>query len=496
MVYVEKILKIYSIAPNVDENGFWEGIGKSFKNLSQALWEIIDNAISNLLSNPKSFRQIIITFKKTSNGYLIRIEDSGTGILDLEKAFSVGNRGNQTTTLNEHGYGMKNFFAFCDPTNSSWAVYTRSTTDTPGTYRKVSAPYSTQEMTVKVISEKETYWPGLFKGTGTIIEVEISNDLFLTLRERGGSTALATKCFEYLCEDIGFVYSTLIDQYNIAIRVDADEIPEGTCQIKSLRPEGEMYNSFKDLKRDFGGGQVSVDISWRDIKDQAGINRYYRRSARCSGAEIRLNGRVISYNLLDEIWPRDNHPSTNGFLLQVNINSNNKHALPSTDRTKTALLESDPKTQALYNWIRQECPKPPKAKPSELKELQMFNRLAETIERIHKITRPNAHSETNYNVYRCYNSAVKADMRFYDGEAVIYYEGKKGEADLLAFYQLLMYWDGAVADNDPPTKAILVGERFSQGVSEVMDFYNSRYDSMGRPYMFEMKTWEEAGLEG
>ncbi|MCV5598374.1 ATP-binding protein, partial [Escherichia coli] len=79
---VEKILKIYSIAPNVDENGFWEGIGKSFKNLSQALWEIIDNAISNLLSNPKSFRQIIITFKKTSNGYLIRIEDSGTGILD------------------------------------------------------------------------------------------------------------------------------------------------------------------------------------------------------------------------------------------------------------------------------------------------------------------------------------------------------------------------------------------------------------------------------
>lgn len=483
------------IKPTVDEKGFWQGIGKSFKNLSQALWEVVDNAISNLLSNPKSIRNIIIVFSKTSNGYRIRIEDSGTGILNLEKAFSVGNRENQTTTLNEHGYGLKNFLAYCDTTNSKWNIYTRNDKDTPGTYRKVAAPYTTLAMEVEIIEENNVPWPGILNGTGTIIEVEIPKSLFYTLRDRGGANALDAKCFEYLCEDLSFVYSSLIDQHNIAIRVDADELPGGTCQIKALRPEGDLYESFEDLKCDFGGGQVSVNISWRDIKDQPNVKRYYRRSGRCSGAEIRLNGRVISYNLLDEIWPRDSHPSTNGFLLQVNIISDNKDALPSTDRTKTSLFESDSKTQKLYDWILKQCPKPPQAKPSELTELLMFERLAKKIEKIYKLTRPNARAETGYKVYRCYNSAIKADMRFYDGDKVIYYEGKKVAVDLLAFYQLLMYWDGAVADNDPPDKAILVGEEFSQGVEEVAAFYNTRLDARGKPYTFELQTWEEAGLE-
>ncbi|KWU61137.1 ATP-binding protein [Priestia megaterium] len=485
----------YTIVPSIDEKGFWEGIGKSFKNLSQAIWEPVDNSISNLLSNPKSVRNIIIAFERTLKGYLIRIEDCGTGISELAQAFSVGNRNNQTTTLNEHGYGMKNFLAFCDSTNSAWAIYTRTETDRPGTYRKVSAPYSTIGIKVEVIDEKIQPWPGSLKGTGTIVEVEVSQTLFFTLRDRGGGTALDAKCFEYLCEDLGFVYSTLIDEHNIAIRVDADAIPDGTRQIKALRPVGEFYKELENLDWTFEGRKVRVDISWMDVKDQPGVNRYYRRSARCSGAEIRLNGRVIAYNLLDEIWPRDNHPSTNGFLLQANIISSDRDVLPSTDRTKTALLESDPKTQSLYDWIRKQCPKLPKAKPSELRELDMFNRLSKKIEKFYKLTRPNAYAETNYNVYRCYNSNIKADMRFYDGEAVVYYEGKKGEADLLAFYQLLMYWDGAVADNDPPTKGILVGDGFSPGVKDIIAYYNSRLDARGHPYFFKAQTWNEAGLE-
>ena len=112
--------------PNANE--IWEGIGGHFDSLGQIINEFLDNAVSNFIGNSTSTRSILIYLKELSqNGSVeVKIEDSGTGIKNLDAAFTLGSRSAGETPLNEHGFGLKHALASANPENNSWKIYTRT----------------------------------------------------------------------------------------------------------------------------------------------------------------------------------------------------------------------------------------------------------------------------------------------------------------------------------------------------------------------------------
>ena len=100
-----------------------------------------------------------------------------------------------------------------------------------------------------------------------------------------------------------------------------------------------------------------------------------------------------------------------------------------------------------------------------------------------------------HKVFTTIGSPVAADLYVYDGADVVIYEAKKDTADVQNVYQLLMYWDGAVADGLKPTEGILIASSFSPGVTTILKLINSMKDQDGNPYNFSTKTWQDEGIK-
>jgi len=63
----------------------WEGIARHFDSITQVLCEFIDNSVSNFEGNNVTAKTIHLHFEQQKNGDItIQIEDTGTGIEDLE----------------------------------------------------------------------------------------------------------------------------------------------------------------------------------------------------------------------------------------------------------------------------------------------------------------------------------------------------------------------------------------------------------------------------
>lgn len=75
--------------PHADE--LWAGIGGHFDSLGQIINEFIDNSISNFVGHYTMTQNIIISLTEMSdNGDVtITVEDSGTGIMKLDEAFTL-----------------------------------------------------------------------------------------------------------------------------------------------------------------------------------------------------------------------------------------------------------------------------------------------------------------------------------------------------------------------------------------------------------------------
>ena len=148
----------------------WQGIGGHFDSLGQIVNEFLDNSISNFAAHTSATRNILVRLQeKTPGGDVhISIEDTGTGIRDLDAAFTLGNQSAGETPLNEHGFGLKHALASANPENNAWSICTRTKEDIDNNrFKKISAPYD-------IIDFEGLYcdavdWPGHYNGTGTIV---------------------------------------------------------------------------------------------------------------------------------------------------------------------------------------------------------------------------------------------------------------------------------------------------------------------------------------
>ena len=79
-------------------------------------------------------------------------------------------------------------------------------------------------------------------------------------------------------------------------------------------------------------------------------------------------------------------------------------------------------------------------------------------------------------------------------DRVTIYEAKAGKTKALDLYQLRMYVDGCALDNKPVDEAGLIAKRHSAEVKELRDILNTLTAPDGRPYNFQLATWDEESI--
>ncbi len=482
-----------------DSNELWKGIGGYFDSLGEILCEFIDNSISNFNANNPYVRTIIVKFKEMGGKYHVTVEDSGTGIKDLNAAFTLGSHAGAETLLNEHGFGFKHALATANPENDSWSIMTRTEElADSNSYMKIMAPYSLGALKAEKV---QGTWPGELRGiTGTMIEFDCTREMFMTIR-RGisGNFTRSDSVIEILKEDLGFIYSGILKESGAHIVLVVEDI-EGKQilreNVEQVMPSWEGYYDPKPGQEevDLGAGKVSVEYVFGKIGDSENNRKYYKKNMASSGVEIRINGRLLQYRIIKQIWGRENHPTFNQFLAVINLKSNDASRLPKTKTSKNGLREGDERLEKLFSWIKEKCPNIPKntqPMPEDLDERELFTQLKEA-KKIHMQGNPTV--ETEVYAYDSIEEKVRIDLYISTGEELIIYEGKKDKTTVKDLYQLLMYWDGCVYDGKKPTKAILIAAEHTQSVKDVLRVINQMTDSNNSNYKFELKTWKDEGI--
>jgi hypothetical protein len=361
----------YLINNQIDTKELWKGIGGHFDSLNQIIHEIIDNSISNFKSNPQlSFHTILISIKKIdAKNVEIFIEDTGTGIKNINNAFTLGNKDSQESPLNEHGFGLKHALATANPNNDNWKVFTRTQELKDNNLVSViSSPFEINDYYGKHEEFNFENYPSklLNYSTGTIVRFITSFEMYKSLGRNGikDSKGIAL----YLKEDLGFIYSGIINSNIAEIQIVVDDEPK--MIVNSVEPWW-IENSYSREKVDLGllagddeTGEIILSSTIGTIKDRITIEEnekavFYKTNMKNSGVEIRINGRMIKNNLLNEIWnDKYQHNRFNNFLVQINLESNKSSFLPSTRSSKNGFKQGDIKLLGLYNWIRTHCPLP------------------------------------------------------------------------------------------------------------------------------------------
>lgn len=488
--------------PNANE--LWKGIGGYFDTLGEILCEFIDNSISNFRGNPSIVNNsILIKFKEIGEKIHITVADSGTGIKDLNAAFTLGSHAGAETLLNEHGFGFKHALASANPDNNEWLIKTCTVDDSSkGQYKEVKAPYILTGFSAEIV--QGAFDSGL-GNTGTIIEFTCSRDMFMTIR-RGlsGNFQKMSSVLDILKEDLGFTYSGILSDAGLRIILAIEDNTGNQTYnhvVGQVTPSWEGFYKPKQGSEiyDLGNGSVKIEYVFGKIGIHPDTKKYYKKNMASSGVEIRINGRILAYNQIKSIWGKEPHPSFNQFLAVINLVSDDADRLPKTKTSKNGLREGDSHLNKLFDWIQTRCPIIPKNAeplPEDLDEKELFQKLCEQ-KSIHLsalgIGTPTVMTELY--AYNNLQEKIRIDLYVGVGASITLYEGKKDKTTIKDLYQLMMYWDGCVYDGKKPTKGILISAEHPDSVKDIISVLNSMYDANGDNYCFELKTWKEEGID-
>lgn len=494
--------KFKKINNEIDIADMWEGLGGDFENIQQIICEFLDNSISNLTgknSNELENHNINIIFKVVDdNNIIVKIEDTGTGIIDLDNALKIGNKTVQESPLNEHGFGLKHALAAADKTNSSWKIFTRTKDDKDQKkYELIQAPYKTENWYANIINDVEDEWPGSYNTTGTIIQFIINKVLLSTLTNKIPGANINTsyeRMIDYLIEDLAFVYSKVLENSTIkmSVKLYKDNKETKNVTITPLQPNWISSTLKKGEEMcDLGNGIVKIEYEFGSI--DAGDNiRYYKKNMSSSGVEIRINGRSLAYNLFTDIWHKEKHNCYNHFIGRINVISNDRNKLPETKTAKNAFKTSDNKYEELLRWIFQKYPNIEEIEESNdsFNEVNLFRNLASNMNTYLNL---NDTITTEQYVFK-EEMKLRIDLYHCSNNYVTIYEGKKIKTSPKDVYQLRMYWDGLIYEGMRPNKGILIGSVHPESVKRMIEFVNKMKDANGNNYNFELTTWEDKNI--
>lgn len=483
-----------------DSDALWKGLGGNFDSLTQIINEFIDNSLSDFIKfNQSEIKKIIIRVTQKSNDiYEIEIEDTGSGIQDLTSAFSIGNKSSQSTSLNEHGFGMKHSLAAANPSNNNWSVKTRTKENKENEeYYEIRAPFNlTKQKALKI--QGNSAWNGL-QPTGTIIKFEISKSLLKTIsRGLKGNYSNLESLMNILAEDLGYTYGTYISNNTASISIRYKEMTMPDIVTKDISEIKPVYTDIiqpgiNTTSVDLGNGEVEIDYEFLQA-DKSKYKKYYLANMSTSGVEIRINGRLLAGNLFSEIWGIEKHNSFNYILIRLNVKSDFPDRLPTTTTNKTGLKQDDTKLEEIYKWIKSKIPEPRKRASLSDHEIDLFNQLKNLKLTTLKQYDPSLIVEREKHAFTSVGEKIRIDLYQSFQNKTTIYEGKKDQTTPQDVYQLLMYWDGLVMDNVPVHEAVLIAAKHPESVKALVNLKNESQDKNGDNYNITLKTWNEESI--
>ena len=502
------------IKMRIDEERYWEGLGRQEMDFHQVLSELIDNSVSasgfDADGDLLPFT-IEITIQRIGNRIKVKIADQGIGMSlnDLEiHVLSPGGKGSTTGPLNEHGFGLKN--ALCMLSLGNKRPFRIQTRDKKAVdqnhYYFVECPFSSA-MSIKLDNESNwnTNLAHAMAETGTRIYAETSYEYFNTLYRRGKyfEDPLITRLGEHL----GVMYRGYLTNTSNKMWLRWQDLGDDEENPCTSEPWHEQRINPIDIPYDTNGyTEREIPVTCFGVTAQAiykagaldkgkakdvtrgwpfPLQIYYQGNTATQGIDISVKKRIVKTGQLPEIWwdvARDNH--YNDFIGELLLDEEFR-----TVNNKIALDPHNPFWQALVEHLN----KSERFSPTKQARVYTEKNIKEKLKTILKGAESGSAVHLDRPVWS--GSGVKIDIYHQKPTGIEVYEVKPDTAGPIDVYQLLMYWDGVVVDEvKSPNLARLVAKEAPESVNNIIEKLNERKDALGKPYKFEFKRIDEFGI--
>ena len=467
----------------------WAMLNASHIGLDKILEEYLDNAVSARAKN------IVIRLEQVSvKGFHLTVEDDGDGIAEeaLHRAFGVGHppeRGEEGV-YNQYGIGLKSALASCDRRNQKWELFTR-TAGHPSEHLQVNAPYREEKIDYAVCGEDQEPWPGELAGEkGTMISVPITRTMVNSLTPHQLKTD--EERIQLLAEELAVTYTPLLEEASVRMTLYWKPLigDEKQYAIEPIHPVWvQKVLEGKDEDLNLGNGPLKVTYTMGIVEEHPDTQKYYQCNITSSGLMIFLNGRLIQGNLFRQIW-RQPHPSYNPFLIQVNLRTDgDREALPIPTPDKDRMVLSDPRCEALLDWVRKLCPDPKEYIPKrEREEAAKCRKLVELLRSFGaaSVTQLELPLEIGGK------NAVRTDIyACLPGGRAVLYEAKAHYSKIQDVAQLAVYYLIAAVGGLKLNEAVLVAEKHPDWIQMCMDILEKHW-FRGLPVpKLRLLTWDE-----
>ncbi len=475
-------------APN--GSALFHALGGHYASPAQAICEIVDNSLSSIIANGDEVGDVRLRVEDCGSSVTLTVSDSGGGISDLGAALTISGRAAAQTPYNEHGCGLKSALSHLCGSAEDWSIETRTAADAAANrYRCVSAPYAA--VNAHMTERSYAGQGGIEWGTGTVVRLRCPMQRFEQLKPACKRTkADFVQLVDYLAEELRYTYAPLLAGGKLLLTIlrrDRDG-SERTLSLGALEPQwdGDVIE-LPETQLDLGNGPVTIRCRYGLISKSKNA-QYYKGNMASSGFEVRLNGRAVARGLLSEVYGKATHPSSNRFLAQVDLLSGDGEALPPTETTKNAFVEADPRTQALFAFLRGnvEPPKPPRRAPEKslVEQLAAKKRAEADVLRV----------SLEAGVYRCIGLKSRIDLLVGYADGVVVYEAKDEATCALDLYQLRLYLDGCAMDGVPVREGVLIAYKHPREVVKLAELLNGQTDATGKLYHITLRTWMQEGI--
>lgn len=480
-----------------DDVFLYEGLGKQDLKFHQALAELIDNSIS--ASTSGDFFVIEIHIQKRGDTIELAVADDGRGISinDLEKhVLRIGGRGTTRGRLNEHGFGLKNSLCILTYNSKPFTIITRDDEAAKeNLFPLVRGPFR-RSMSLEL--GNETDWKEntlkLRKETGTRVKAETSFHFFKTLYP--SATRLET-LIERLLEHLGVIYRNILSDQRNEIWLRWRDISSGSGNWNNEKITG-IEIPYISASED--SVKISIDSVEHEVKYKRGtlndaeindgskprpfpLKIYYQKNQRTQGIDVSMHGRIILPHTLELLWPdKIRHNDLNAFVGELVIND----SVFSTVNNKTQLDPNNRAWELLLDKLNNRSFMPDDKMSVTQTEAEMRKNLMQKLKSIVQ----GSSTEENFPTWPGLGVKIDIMHTFKDGKQEIY-EIKAGSAQPQDVYQLVMYWDGRVAEGGRPRLGRLVVKKANQNIYSLIDYWNKRKDAEGQKYNLELKLYDE-----
>lgn len=488
-------------------SGLFKGLAKQNLLFHQCIGELVDNAIAGTVNGNKF--DITIIFNDAGEDGLIDlyIIDKGKGmeLNILEKALQLGESATTDDRLNEHGFGLKNALATLSDGNGEWELWTKSKTEN-SVVLKVIGPFCT-EMEILDENQKFPDYDFLPSEISTLIKVKVKKSFIQTSQGRGARAKELITLRKILIEHLGVMYRGYLEpdeesyeeagRISVQIGRDSKRVTPVNVPIANSRTEYieiELGGNPYTLEYKYG----TLDEVRRDklIQGDKAVY-YYQGNIPTQGIDIRLGKRVIATRLLDIIWKSENdseknivkHNNYNDFVGELLIPDLPRGIL-TTVNNKTDFNLADENWSIIFDKMNE-------YRPLKMSRLEGEKELRNKWVSILKAGITDREKEDILTERKVWPSGTSIDVyRITAADKVIIYELKVGTGEPKHLYQLKMYWDGLIIENNNPDEAILLVEEYDdklEKMANIMNTFNPIKEG-ANPYNFKIMKFSEVGL--